>query len=54
MTLVLRRLGKGNWSPMQLQYDAARQGHLPMLVEARVGARLPIGGVVYRVSRVLP
>lgn len=44
--LILRRTGRGNWSPMRLQYDPARQGHLPMLVEARVGMRIPIAGVV--------
>jgi len=54
MTLILRRIGRGNWSPVRLTYDAARQERLPVLVEARVGALLPLAGVVYRVSKVLP
>ena len=54
MTLVLRRLGRGNWSPLELRYDPARQGHLPPPVEARVGSRINLAGVVYRVSKVVP
>lgn len=54
MTLVMRRVGRGNWSALRLQYDAVRQGQLPTPVEARVGARFEIGGVLYRVARVLP
>lgn len=54
MTLILRRVGRGNWSPLRLQYDPARQGQLPAPVEARVGARIDIAGVEYRVSEVLP
>lgn len=54
MTLVMRRVGRGNWSVLRLQYDAARQGQLPAPVEARIGARLEIGGVLYRVAQVLP
>lgn len=53
MTLVLRRIGRGRWSPMTLTYDHKRQGQLPAPVEARVGARFELGGVVYRVSRVV-
>jgi hypothetical protein len=51
--LILRRLGRGNWSPVELRYDAARQGQMPTPVQARVGARIELAGVVYRVSRVL-
>lgn len=54
MTLILRRLGRGNWSPLRLQYDPARQGCLPMLVEARVGMLVELAGATWRVSRVLP
>lgn len=50
--LILRRLGRGNWSPLRLSYDPARQGQLPPPVEARIGARLNIGGITYRVSRI--
>ena len=54
MTLVLRRIGRGNWSPVSLAYDAAHQGQLPTAVQARVGARFELGGVTYRVSKVIP
>ncbi|HRH29950.1 MAG TPA: hypothetical protein PKV17_14310 [Aquabacterium sp.] len=54
MTLILRRVGRGNWSPLQLNYDAHHQGQLPTLVQARAGDRFEIAGVLYRVSKVLP
>lgn len=54
MTLILRRVGRGNWSPVQLQYDAAHQAQMPTPVQARIGARFELAGVVYRVSKVLP
>ena len=50
--LVLRRIGRGNWSPVRLQFDPRRQVEWPTPVEARVGAELQLFGVVYRVSRV--
>lgn len=52
LRLILRRLGRGNWSPVVLAYDPDRQHQLPTGVEARVGAVFAIGGVSYRVSRV--
>lgn len=52
MTLVLRRIGRGNWSPVRLAYDPAHQHQLPTGVEARVGARFDLAGVTYRVSKV--
>lgn len=52
MVLILRRSGRGNWSPVRLAYDPARQAEWPMPVNARVGAELVLFGVVYRVSRV--
>lgn len=54
MTLVLRRVGRGNWSPVMLRYDAARQGQMPTPVQARVGQRFELAGVLYRVAGVLP
>ena len=54
MTLILRRLGRGNWSTLQLVYDHHRQGQLPILLAAKVGDRLEVAGVLYRVSEVLP
>ena len=38
LRLILRRLGRGNWSPVVLAYDPDRQHQLPTGVEARVGA----------------
>ena len=52
MTLILRRIGKGNHSPVRLSFDPARQGEWPTPIEARRNARLVLFGVTYRVSRV--
>ncbi len=54
MTLLLRRQGRGRWSVLRLQYDPARQGQMPTLVQAKVGDLLEVAGVIYRVSQVLP
>lgn len=59
--LILRPKGRGNWSPVQLQvndqntlprlmFDSGRGA--PLLV--RVGATIPIGGVLFRVCEVRP
>ena len=53
MTLILRRIGRGNWSPVRLAYDPARQDQLPTPLHARIGERLELFGVVYRVSEVI-
>ena len=48
MTLILRPIGRGNWRTTSLQISG---GHaLPM--EFRVGQRLPLGGVVFRICEV--
>lgn len=52
MTLILRRLGRGNWSVVRLQYDPARHAEWPVPVDACIGARLTLFGVVYRVAGV--
>lgn len=54
LTLVLRRIGRGNWSPLQVSYDHHRQGQLPVLLVAKVGDRIEVAGVDYRVSKVIP
>jgi hypothetical protein len=54
VTLLLRRQGRGNWSVLRLQYDAARQGQMPTLVQAKVGDLIDVCGVVYRVSGIEP
>ena len=48
--LLLRPIGRGNWTPLIVAIEGKRAA--PMLV--RRGDRLPIGGVVYRVAKVLP
>ena len=53
MTLILRRLGRGNWSPIALTFDEKRHQALPVPIEVRRGARVPIGDQVYRVSKVI-
>ena len=52
LRLILRRVGRGNWSPVVLAYDPARQHQLPTGVEARIGAVFDLAGVAYRVSRI--
>ncbi len=52
MTLILRRIGPGNWSPVRVSFDPRRQAGWPTPIEARRGARVEIFGVTYRVSRV--
>lgn len=53
MTLVLRRIGRGNWSPVRLAYDPARQDQMPTPLQARIGQRIELFGITYRVSEVL-
>jgi len=50
--LILRRIGRGNHSPLRVSFDPARQREWPTPLEARIGARLVLFGVTYRVSRV--
>ncbi len=45
MVLILRRLGRGRWSP-------ARQAEWLTPLEARRGGRITLFGVEYRVSKV--
>lgn len=48
--LVLRPVGRGNWTPIILALEGKRIA--PLLL--RVGDRLPLGGVTYRIAKVLP
>lgn len=50
--LILRRLGRGNHSTVRVVYDPKRQGQMPTPVQARVGQRIELLGVMYRVSEV--
>lgn len=49
MTLHLVPLGRGKWRPVVLIVSGDRSH--PLLV--RVGDRLPLGGLTFRVSKVL-
>ena len=51
--LILRRIGRGNWSPIRVAYDPKRQDQFPTPLQARVGQRLELFGVQYRVSEVV-
>lgn len=48
--LVLKPQGKGNWTPLMVAIEGPRAS--PLLI--RVGQLLPLGGVVWRICRVLP
>ena len=50
MTLILRPPGRGNWTPLHVSIEGKRAA--PLLV--RVGQLLPLGGVLFRISKVLP
>ncbi len=50
MTVVCKPVGPGNWTPLRLTYTGRRTA--PMLV--RVGERFTLGGVAWRICRVLP
>jgi hypothetical protein len=51
MTLILRPPGRGNWTPVVLTLEQSRHSPKPLLV--KVGERVPLGGQVFRVARVL-
>lgn len=46
--LTLRPIGRGNWRTVTMKIDGARAA--PLLV--RVGDKVPVGGIVFRVVRV--
>lgn len=48
--LVLKPRGRGNWKPLLLQVSGS---HLPTLT-VKPGDLVPLGGIVFRVCRVLP
>lgn len=50
MTLILRPVGRGNWTATTLRLEGHH--HLPLLV--KVGTRLDLGGVTFRICEVLP
>ncbi len=50
MLLLLRPKGRGNWTPLVMSIEGQRAS--PLLV--RVGQTLTLGGVVFRIAKVLP
>jgi hypothetical protein len=50
LTLILRRLGRGAWSPVRVHYDPQRQAEWPVPIDIRIGTRLDLFGVTYRIS----
>ncbi len=52
VTVTLRPVGRGGWSPITLTYDPRARSELPVPIEFRRGQIIPILGRDYRVSRV--
>lgn len=52
VTVTLRPLGRGGWSPITLQYDPRVRSEQPAPIEYRRGQVVSINGRDYRVSRV--
>jgi len=50
VTLILRPKGPGNWRPIIVKFDDQRAS--PLLV--KVGDPVSIGGIEFKVSKVLP
>ena len=52
MTLILRPVGRGNWTPITMRVTG--KPHLPPPMYFEVGQRIELGGMVFRVAEVLP
>jgi hypothetical protein len=50
MTVILKPPGRGNWSPLRLDYTGPQV--LPLVVH--VGMQIVLAGVVFRVCEVRP
>ena len=48
--LILRPKGRGNWTPITMAIEGARAA--PLLV--KVGALVTLGGITWRIARILP
>jgi hypothetical protein len=48
--LILRPKGRGNWTPLVMAIEGARAA--PLLV--KTGQFITLGGIVWRISKVLP
>lgn len=52
VTVTLRPVGRGGWSPITLTYDPRVRAELPAPMEFRKGQIVPMFGRYYRVARV--
>lgn len=52
MTLVLRPVGRGNWTPVLLAITDSK--HAPLPLEVFRGQRVNVAHHVFRISKVLP
>ncbi len=50
MMLILKPKGRGNWAAITIAIEGARVS--PLLI--RVGQMVPLGGVMWRICRVMP
>jgi hypothetical protein len=50
--LILRPLGRGNWSPIVLAITESK--HSPLPLEVHVGQQWTLAGRIFRISKVLP
>lgn len=50
LTLILKPKGRGSWSPLTVTLDGPRA--CPLLI--RAGQTITLGGVCFRICRVLP
>ena len=52
MKLYLVPPGRGNWAPIVLTVERKGKALQPMFIQRN--QRLPLGGVTYRISKVIP
>lgn len=52
VTVTLRPIGRGSWSPLVLTYDSRVRSELPAPIEFKRGQRVEFLGQTYRVARV--
>jgi len=50
--LILRPLGRGNWTPLVLAI--AESKHTPLPLEVFVGQHWTLAGRVFRIAKVMP
>ena len=52
VTVTMRPVGRGGWSPLVLSYDSRVRSEMPAPLEYRRGQVVTIDGGEYRVSKV--